>query len=526
MAQALFDRETPVLSYRPRAHVDPGKRNDRQYLLWPAVAFRVVAPDVEPRKLNVLQKVVLMALHAASLTAEELGERLGIHRELVACVMDELQVQGRLDASFKVTRRGEADLEDELDASARLTPAWIFRDPWSGEIWPYLASSLEHAEVLVNDAGWPMLDLGSAGRPWTQPVWMQQPPARPDISSPDAREILRAARRHRSFDRLSSRMPLYEDTEEATEALQVVRLDRLRCIEPEPKPVYLVTFLYLPHEGPEQGYEWHACDPFGRGRSPMLRQRIVQLVEADQRLRPVLDRLLGSSGFCKTFEEFKRERERNHLRALTVLERSLTASVRTFGVWEPLQEMMEGWLEAEYLEEQAAPWRRRAVLLSCRRALERLLCDLAGDWPLAGLERQLSDDTERNNQVNRARMERAARGIGLQLPLPGGVTNIRKSKLYAVANRGDHWNLRPMAAATVLAAEQQPGHPLRAAAEKDPSIIHRLEEVASGAGEAIHDGPAGGISLKSVERCVDLTMQIIGTVLDLPSRPLAAAKGE
>lgn len=525
MAHVFFDRETPVLSYRPRAHVHPGKRNDRQYMLWPTVAFRVVAPDVEPRKLNDLQKAVLMALHAASVTAEELGERLGIHRELVACVMDELQVQGRLDASYKVTRRGEVDLEDELDASARLQPAWIFRDPWSGEIWPYLAGSLEHAEVLVNDAGWPMLDLGSAGKPWTQPVWMQQPPERPDISSPDAQEILRAARRHRQLQRLSSRTALFEDQEEIVEPLQGVRLDRLRCIEPEPKPVYLVTYLYLPHEGPEQELDWHACDPFGRGSSPVLRQRIVQVAEEDQRLRPVLDRLLGSSLYG-SYEAFRHEREKNHLRALSILERGLTVSVRTFGVWEPLQEMMEGWLEVEHMAEDAAPWRRRAVLLSCRRALERLLCDLAEDWPLAGLERQLSDDTERNNQVNRARMERAARGIGLQLPLPGGVTNIRKSKLYAVANRGDHWNLRPMAAATVLAAEQQPGHPLRAAAQKDPSIIDQLEDVASGAGGAIHDGPAGGISLNSVEHCVDLTMQIIGTVLDLPTRPLAAAKGE
>ena len=42
---APFGPETPILFYEPRAHANPGRRNDREWLFWPAWAFRVVAPE-------------------------------------------------------------------------------------------------------------------------------------------------------------------------------------------------------------------------------------------------------------------------------------------------------------------------------------------------------------------------------------------------------------------------------------------------------------------------------------------------
>ena len=45
--EPYFDLETPVLHYALRAHAKPGPRNQRVWLLWPAFAYRVVAPQFE-----------------------------------------------------------------------------------------------------------------------------------------------------------------------------------------------------------------------------------------------------------------------------------------------------------------------------------------------------------------------------------------------------------------------------------------------------------------------------------------------
>src|SRR5262245_5229638 len=94
-----FSTETSVLMYRPVAHANPGPRNERAWLLWPAWAYRVVSPELQPRRINILQHAVLAILRASRLTAVEIGERLGVHAELAGFVVSELQIQGRVDMS-------------------------------------------------------------------------------------------------------------------------------------------------------------------------------------------------------------------------------------------------------------------------------------------------------------------------------------------------------------------------------------------------------------------------------------------
>ena len=185
-----FGPETPVLSYRPRApraH-DPGGRNDRVWLLWPAWAFRVIAPEFRERRINVLQKAVLAILRASKLTAEEMGHRLGINPELAAYVVSELQGQTRVDAGWNVTGAGIELLEEEQMEAANMVPGWVFRDPWNGGLWPFVGSSLERARTERGEDGFPLLDLGTTGKPWRQRAWMQLPPEDTEAQPPDARE--------------------------------------------------------------------------------------------------------------------------------------------------------------------------------------------------------------------------------------------------------------------------------------------------------------------------------------------------
>ena len=409
-----FGPETSILSYGPHAHANPGRRNDREWVYWPAWAFRVVAPELRERPFNVLQKAVLGMLRASRLTAAELGGRLGVHPDLAAFVSTELQEQDRLDADWTVTKRGVDLLERESEESANLVPGWVFRDPWSGNLWPFVASSLEHARTVPGEtgAGYPLLDLGTTGSPWRQWAWAQRPPDDFRAEPPDAREILRAAARHKRLGRRGQSVGVHFD--EDVEAVNPMGLDlnRISVIEPEPEPVFLVSFLYVPRDGDDGDADWYVCDFFGRGSDPALRRLVIQAAEEDgkQGLARRLDRLIGLTryGDFDTFRRATRDRKR---KAHRLLERALTLDVRRHAVAEPLAEMLDGWFELNELGDasgQAAAG--DGVSISCRIALERLFTEVAGAWPLAGVSDRLSGTT---GQTNGELLRRTAREIGL-----------------------------------------------------------------------------------------------------------------
>ena len=514
-----FGRETPILSYGPRAHANPGGRNDREWVCWPAWAFQVVAPEFRERPFNVLQKAVLGVLRASRLTATELGGRLGVHPELAAFVVGELQEQGRVDAEWAVTRRGADLLERESEESANLVPGWVFRDPWSGNLWPFVASSLEHARTVPSEkgAGWPLLDLGTTGSPWRQRAWMQLPPVGSGAEPPDAREIVRAALRHKRLERRGQQIGIHVD--EDIDGVNAVGLDlkRLSVIEPEPAPIFLVSFLYVPPDEDDRDDDWHACDFFGRGSDPALRRIVNQAAEEDgkQGLARRLDRLirLTRHGDLDASRCAARRRRRA---AGRLLERTLTIDVRHRAVAEPLMEMLDGWLELRDLGDGAAGQRHRnGVLLSCRKTLERLFREVAGSWPLTGVADRLCND----RRVNEELLRRAARDVGLATP-PEALYGVRKGQVRAVADYDDSWRLRPFVAATLLRAQDVEDHPLRSAAGKAPDLLARIEVVTSRGGEAVHSAQDDRFDIDTVNTTVRNTLEITGLLLNLPVQPI------
>ena len=508
-----FGPETAVLSYRPRAHVHPGGRNDRAWLLWPSWAFRVVAPEFRKRRINVLQQAVLGVLQGSRLNAAELGERLGVHPELAAFVVGELQIQGRVDGDWNITERGKDLLEEEREESAQLVPGWVFRDPWSGSLWPFVASTLEYARTEPGDTGFPVLDLGTTGRPWRQSAWMQMPPRDTRAVAPEPREILRASVRHGRLERRARRVRTWVDEgDEGSPLPGQIDLNRIAVIEPEPEPVFLVTYLYVPRDGDENGLDWHACDFFGRGSSPELRRLVARVAADEELLARAVDRILGQSMYG-SFEEFRRATAAREMRAQSLLENALTIDVHRHAVAQPLAEVADAWLELKELGDDAAQWRRRGVMTSCRRALERLLKEIAERWPLSGLAESMSYEDQ---EVNAALLTTAATTVGLQ-PIPEPMLRVPRKQVRAVCDFDDAWRLRPLVVATLLRARDEEQHPLRAAAAKAPDLLERIDDVTARSGEAVHDNDRE-LTLREVDRCVEDTLVIVGWMLGLPAR--------
>ena len=512
-----FGPETPILSYGPRAHANPGGRNDREWVYWPAWAFRVVAPELRDRPFNVLQKAVLGMLRASRLTAAELGERLGVHPELVGFVFTELQEQGRLDADWKVTRRGIDLLEDEWEESANLVPGWMFRDPWSGNLWPFVASSLEYARTVPGETGtgYPLLDLGTTGSPWRQRAWAQRPPDDFRVEPPDAHEILRAALRHKRLGRRRQQVGVHLDEDMDGVNAVGLDLDRLSGIDPEPTPVFLVSFLYVPRDGDDGDDDWHACDFFGRGSDPALRRLVVRAAEDDEGrgLARRLDRLLGLTSHGD-FDTFRRAVQGRKRRADRLLERALTIDVRRHAVADPLADVIDGWLEIQDLGD-IAQRRLGYVLTDCRRTLEKLFGEVSKAWPLAGV----ADRLPRNKEAKEELLRRTARDVGLA-GLSSQLCGVPKYQVQAVIKYGDHWRLRPLVVATLLRARDDQEHPLRSAAQMAPDVLERIERVASLGGEAAHGGGDGRLDADTVNAAVQETLEIAGLLLGLSIRPI------
>lgn len=504
---ALFDHRVPVLDYGPRSHTDPGGRNERIYLLWPSWAFRIVAPaDIHSRHVNELQKAVLGILRASRLTAVELGERLGIEPELVTFVISELQEQNWMNSEWEVTDKGTEILAEEREDNVSLVPGWVFKDPWNDSLWPFVAPKLQYAQTETDDSGHPKLVFGTTGRPWRQPAWRQRPPDRYRANPPDAQEIINAVVRQKRKaihqENVEGRM---HDDGLSISRIQGRDLKRIRTIEAEPEPVFLVSFLYVPRTG-DDDLDWYACDFFGQGSDPSLRRLVVQEASGNQALAQRVQRLLGRTAYGSV-AKFKNEVESRERTVSNLLEQM---QLDTIAVAQPLAEVLEGWLELRFLQASSGRRHRRNVLIACRITLEGLFREVARKWPLTGVTVVLSPkDTKLS-----VKLSAAADAVGLT-ELPQRLRSVPFSFLRAVSKkRSQHWRLSPLVAATLLQAQVDLDHPLRSAANKEPDFLMRIDRVIQRGNREAHDSKDRHLDLASVGEAVEDTLEIVGLLLN------------
>ena len=514
---ASFGPESPILDYKPRAYADSGKLTACEWIAWPARAFRVIAPRFWRHRFNALQKAVLGVLRATRLTPGELGERLGVEPELAAFVVAELQGHGFVNNEWAVSDRGSDLLDEEFEQSTRLVPGWMFKDPWNGHIWPFVAPSLEYARIGTGaHNNTVVLERGTTGAPRHQRFWRQPAPGLRPPEPPDAHQILRSLRDHRRLERQRSEIDYQIDEDDfETGAVEGLDIDRISSIELEPEPVFLLSYLYVPDDDTP---DWYACDFFGRGSDPTLRRLIIRVAEKaqGQGLARRLDSLLGLTTH-DSFDNFKRVEANRKLRARRLLERTLTTHVSGHeSVSDVLTEVVEEWLEFLDLGPTAGRRRGRNVLTSCRNALEQLFSDVSRVWPLRGVSELLS---KRSPETNEKILRGAACELGLtELPRP--MRRIPQKQIRSVSEYSDAWRLRPLVAATILRARMDREHPLWSAAKRAPDLVSRIDRVAELAGKAAHAGGTEKLNPDKVERVVQETLEVAACLLNLPARPI------
>lgn len=112
---------------------------ERQHLLVPLLAWKVLAPGRNARNVNLFQKTILKLIRAGVVHSSEIADHMALDPELVKFIIAaQLQPNGLLDKSFKLTSEAEEALDDGIIGGKELSTAYLFQEPWSGKLLPVL----------------------------------------------------------------------------------------------------------------------------------------------------------------------------------------------------------------------------------------------------------------------------------------------------------------------------------------------------------------------------------------------------
>lgn len=479
-----FEKDTPIL------RLNYGKDPNARWVLWPVFAWRVVAPVPKERKLNLFQRAVLGLARAKVTTIDDVADRLLIAPDLAGLVVLELQHMALLDHAGGPTTRGLKMLDDiEEDPPDEAQVGHVLTDPFTGKIWPrFLTGDLPIADVELTDDGWPVLLSGSAGDPWKDRTFSVLPSGREDVlmARPSARDVLRAARRHRR----------QRDYDEVDDDRDVPRLQRVSYVDDRPQR-YLLALRVRRHDSGD----WMVDDPFGHGEAIEIRARLEERLDSHSGLRPWLAPLVGSDPTAPTLGHLQAE-------ATWKVEERLTLTVRQFdAVRERMVSMHRALLEAESQDAPLDKW--DDVLVKAQRAVERALHTVYRDHGNAGppLFAQLAYS---DKEYNRRLLDAMAADLGFHAPLPVTLSSVRRGKVQS-AEQGGGGSLRPLVVLGLLCADRDEEHPFRRAGRTAPDLLHRLDELATARDRAAHDGAATWP--QKVQRHVDTAYAAVEALL-------------
>jgi hypothetical protein len=473
-------------------------------LLWPVWKWQVVAPEVRPRKLNPLQRVVLQ-LHIAGVREHaEIGALLDVETQLAVYIAQELHGMGLLKGS-QPSERAQRVLDDtELQLGA-LRTGWVFQDAVRGVLLPRFLGELQYAEAEADEKGRPKIVTGTKGRPSAREAFVVRGDQHPAVT-PSPREILEAARRHRRHIIRRQRARLNVGVKTPEDVQQV------SFISERPERAHVLTKVYVP-ENEHADQPWYVADPFGFGASQDLRAALKQVHDQSTgSFRQLLDRITG---------EAKAKRHESWLQMQTLLREGARGRV-SHGL--PLtaapDQAIRSALEEVFIElarlEQSAPQihtkarSRDTLYLRLRQAIEEMLKLLQHCHPPRTAWQRV--DKLPSNASRRVILE-CGRQVGFAT-VPDPVQGAKPSQIWWICNREADGRIRPTLAALVLAASRDQAHPFHRLATEDDAWLEKVNHLAAAAGSQVHSDNRSVRQMAEVQNDIDLCVYVIRSLLN------------
>jgi hypothetical protein len=509
-----FRKDTSILYYKPKPATN---WKQRRYFLYPVRMYRVVAPRISSRRVNILEKAVLGMYRASIIEAAEISQHLEIGKDHTAVILAQLTDRGYIDLRGTLTQKGQRILEDETAIVQDATAGFVFQDPWTGDLLPRFAEREEYVDVRFNNAGKPELILGTTGKPSYQLAFMPQ--VKNTIERrPSPTEIVDAVRQHQRTLRNVSR--IREGNEEDWSFETIPSLDRIAFINDQPTDLWLATSIYVPQDLSSANI-WSVCDPFGLGDSPWLLRRLEKYRKDQtiQGLEKFLLNLLGEQhkeGFDDLDEWLNLADQEARLR----VEDKLSPAIRQWEeLFESLVELERSYSEAEKVTDTRIRLDKlNDVATKAQKAAERLFKTLQKDYPTRGFAERLTH----RRDLNRQPLNKFARNAGFKAPLPEPLLSIDRKAIRKAANYGGG-SLRALMLAALLATPNNPTHPLRLVAHQCPNLLHLLDELAEKRNTAAHASnprdSSQSLGLTDIARDVDTVYKLVSGTLKLSYQP-------
>jgi|GEM_PF-6816912 len=479
-------------------------------VLWPARAWRVIAPEGYANRLNLFQRAVLGACRAGRFPTESLAGKLGLHPKLVQAVLTELTAKELIEPdSARPTSNGLSLLEGEETIWEGAISGWMFQDAFSGRVLPFFTTrlfqpegeftGLKGARVRLGDQDWDTYRLCAAEFP-------------PQPTNEDIARALRVTRQREKNRRFMEGETISTPVA-ATDSLPPAHLVEL--LDAAPEPVLLLTVGRLSIEDPQPTLD----DPFGYGEDPMLWTELrthstktkdkmtaecVAEIEqlARQRREPDLTTIRGTL----------RKEAKN--KVLNILSEHIE---KARAVYDHLTRMELDIADAEDdIEDRLHRWDNARN--NARKAIEALLKEAeARDPEVPQLPSLLVDTPEENQQI----LERHAQKFGFcSWPASLSIGQKDKQRLLGRWSRGKVYNLHLGLISLLLRATQLEHHRLRMVAQLEPNFFNLIMEVKQQGNQGSHDNESDvEVNPEDIGRRVQAmranTYRIVSLLLDL-----------
>lgn len=260
--EEIWDLHRGINNYQPRPMLRDKNISvsSQKFILIPTLAYRVSAPEIKRTKLNALQKVVLRFCRAGEYRPAEISNRLNIHVEFAVLINDQLQKKGLIDTKGAITETGTEALKMEEVQSDNLVTGWILKDTIQNRLWPRFVKEANRVESSISEWGKTIVDLGTPGKPRAVQCWKIKWSSPIDYTL-NPNEIMEAMYQNgRDFDSHGKK-----DEEVGNQHnLKPADLKRVQIIDPTPRRVHLLSYIYVAKEDPSRFF---AADPFGMGNS-------------------------------------------------------------------------------------------------------------------------------------------------------------------------------------------------------------------------------------------------------------------
>ncbi|MEF8701257.1 MAG: hypothetical protein V5B33_18490 [Candidatus Accumulibacter sp. UW20] len=483
----MFDRTTPVVDFGATSL--PFKRGARRWLVWPALAYKVLLPSRGNPPFNVLQRAALDMCRAGVRDAEEISRRLSLHLDLVAFVIEQLVTIGMLDEARVPTHRALRLMNEEDEPSELEDAGYVFVDVVDGRrVWPRVHRGglpIVEAEFEQSKAKFQRGTLGHPEDVFANVVW---PETGARSIAPSAYEAQKSARHHarrlRAFRREVS------PGGGSGGALDTLKAGGLRVVDVEPEPIFVAACVFLPKDVRQRS--WLITDPLGLGVSDVLRAGVTKLAkEGKYGLAELLKKVAGDAWHvdegdlalylaeakqAATERVARRLGEAARLLPPDALARLADADVR-----------LEGVQTAKPIED---------FLGNAYAALESVFGWLVSLFPDPSLFSVLGNNAPENATL----LRRIADQVGFAasqriLPLLSVTRGIVKGAI-CFGNKTFPGRL----AATLLAAQRNGDHPLATLAAREPDALEFFAEMGKRRIDASHDTSA----VPSVEIAVEM----------------------